>query len=605
MVFTFIMKFKSFLFAVCLIILFVGCKDEKPKYGAPVSVNVYGVLGRADLDPGLKFGLFVDDPVRVENIPFNVSEGGAAVLETEVKWAFNQTEPSRFFLYAPYNSSFSGQEYADLDFPADQSTTQKILKGNLLTAIGSGNPKESSINLKVKHAMTLMTVSFDNRTGKKIKSMKVNGFRITGQMNLVTGTIAPTGKNGTITPLRASDGTDSFCFLYIPQDATPQFDVVLESGRSLSITFNNYCHEYPGSVIRMSSILLTESMFSKESNQIILELDGVNTTQWPENYLPEFQRRSPYVTLSQLNSVVPDEDNFFAVYLNKVTVTAEDNTNPEIKGVVLEDSTRAIHVWTYFDTPLKVGSTIVGPVLGFMDKPSANEINISYFYTDYATISNTDTLPCTEQSVSAVMKKRSYYEYRRMLFRDITLKKGFSHDRAVFVQDSTEFSVICPGIETQLAEGVKGDLIGFPVWTGSEFVVMVYDGKQFSSFKKESEMNSALARQNRGGMYDLSNPDTAYYAFAGKESALQFSVTEYKSGRSMQVAHAGSGEAHYFYVYDCPESPVVGHLYKVAFNLFGQSSKSGCTMDMECVKVDDGLAWFVDRSGINGLVLML
>ena len=598
--------------ALCCLMALCGCKDDKPQYGAPILFKVFGVMGRADLGSDIQLGLYANEPVSVQNVPLTLPDGAVAQVEKDIRWAFDQSSSTRFFIYAPYDPSFTGQEYGAVSVPWDQSRKENMLAANILTATVAGSPKEAAVNFKLEHAMTLMTVSFDNRTGKRIKSLKVNGFRTDGQLNLLTGKLTPTGNNGSITPLRAPDGTDRFCFMYVPQDASPQFDIELESGKTLSIAYDHYCHTYPGSIIRMDNIMLTESMFREDKNQIILELSGVNTTQWVVNGIPEFQSDLPYIYLDELYKIEPDKDrdNFFAAYLNKVTVTAVDESNPEIKGVVIEDSTRAIHVWTYYDSPLKVGNTIVGPVLGIMNKVSEKEIHISNFLTDYATVSKTDSLPCTQGTVVSILDKRSDFEYRRMLFRNVRLKERFDSYRAVFMQESSEFqgsfefNVGCPGIETKLAEGVEGDLIGFPVWNGQDFYVMVYDMGQFNSFQKETAVN-AFTRQQACGLYDISaSPDTAYYSLAGMESRLQVSVTRLTNGHVQQIANTSNGEIHYFYSYDMV-APVVGHEYNVAFNVSGSSALTGCTMNMECVKVDDEHVWLVDRSGSKGLIMAL
>ena len=602
------MKFKyAVLSALGCLLCLCGCKDEKPQYGAPLLVKVFGVMGRADLARNMKLGLYANEPIGIQNVQLTLGEGAVAEFEKDIRWAFDQSASTRFFIYAPYDPSFTGQEIGEISVPTDQSSRENILKCNILTSTVSGSPKEAAVNFKLEHAMTLMMVSFDNRTGQRIKSLKVNGFRPNGEFNLLTGKLTATGNNSTITPLRAPDGTDSFCFIYIPQDASPQFDVELESGKTLSIAYNNYCHEHAGSVILMDDILLTESLFREERNQVIKDMDGVNTTQWTVNAIPEFQRYMPYINLNQLGEIEPyeDEDNFFAAYLNKVTVTAVDKSNPEVKGVVIEDSTSAVHVWTYYDSPLEVGNTIVGPVLGIMDKKSEKEFYISYFYTDYATISKTDSLPCTVGTVASVLERRSEFEYRRMLFRDVRLKKRFDSDRAIFEQGTAEFSVICPDIDSKLTEGVTGDLLGFPVWNGQDFYVMVYDSRQFYQFGKEAAAN-AFTRQKSCGLYDIStSPDTAYYSLAGMESRLQFSVTRLDVGHIQQIANTGNGEVHFFYSYDLPLVPTVGHEYNVAFNVSGNTALTGCTMSMECIKVEDGLAWLIDRAGSKGLIMAL
>lgn len=603
MQFTFFMKPKSFfLVAVTCLMILSGCKDEKPEYGSPISVKVYGVNGRLNLKAGLKLGLTVSDPVKADNVPLTVSSNGSIVPDKEIKWGYDQSESSRFFAYSPYDPSFTGQEIVTIQAPADQSTADKLLKGNLMTAVASGNPNESAVTMKLQHAMTAMTLAFDNRTGERITSVAVSGFMTEGKLNNLTGVLTATGNKQLITPLRSSDDENSFVFIYIPQDVTPVYKVTLSSGRTISFTFNNYCHENPGRVIRMN-IIIDEK--TPEAN--ILDLDGVNLLQWTSNDLPPFQSDYQYMTLSELNQVVPDanDDNFFAAYLKSVTVTAVDRTNQDVFGVILEDKTKAIHVWTYLNSQLKVGNTIVGPVMGYMDKPSDDEFHISYFYTNYATIGKAEELPCTTGTFGGIKDNLDDWEYRRMEFKDVTLKETFEKDRAVFVQNNTSISVVCPGISVSLSEGVRGNLIGFPVRSGSEVIIMVYDESQFDSFSKNPSDDLAITRADVYGWYDISDPDTAVCFMNGSDTDLQYSTRYLSTGRSMQVADLHKGEVHWTFLYDCLRNPVAGHMYTVAFNATGKTGRQGFTMEMECVKVEENTAWLVDSSGETGLVLAL
>lgn len=577
-----------------------GCKDDKPQYGAPMNLKVLGVTGRADLEPGLKLGMFVSEPVGADNVSLTVSENGLAQPDNDIKWAFNQSQSSRFFVYSPFDESFTGQETVTINTPTDQRSIEWLLEGNLMTCIASGSPKESSVMIRLKHAMTAMTVSFDNRTGYKIDAVSVAGFMTEGKLNLITGALTATGNTKPISPLRSPFDDNTFTFIYIPQNATPVFTVTLSSGKNIAITFDNYCHEYPGSVIKMN-IQLDES--TPKAN--ILELSGVNISQWTTNGVPSFSHVPEYINLSGLKDVEPDEeDGFFSAYLNKVTVTAVDRTSDDILGVILEDSTCAIHVWTYYNSPLNVGSTIVGPVLGLMDKPSKDEFHISHFYTSYATVGKTGILPCTEGTFKNLVGNIGQWEYRRMLFKNVTLESGFENDMAVFVQDSARISVVCPGIDILLAEGASGDIIGFPVRSGSDIMIMVYDTKVLDAFSKEPVEN-VLTRDSIYGLYDLSIPDTAIYVMKGENMELQYSVRTFIYGQTMQVADTRNGEAYLFLIYDCIGSPVSGHEYEVAFNAFGASDAKGKTMTMECVKVDEKTAWLVDKNGKYGLILAL
>ena len=66
-----------------------------------------------------------------------------------------------------------------------------------------------------------------------------------------------------------------------------------------------------------------------------------------------------------------------------------------------------------------------------------------------------------------------------------------------------------------------------------------------------------------------------------------------------------NGEVYVFFIYDCPDEPLVGHEYLVAFNAAGNSQRKAFTVRMECVKSEEGRAWFIDRQSDNGLVMAL
>ena len=586
--------------AACILTVW-GCKDKTPPIGAPINVRIYGVAGRADLEKGMKLGLFVDEPVGADNVPMTVYENGLVMPDADINWKYDQSQSARFLAYAPYDPSYTGQQSVSFNAPTDQSTVDKMLEGNLLMAVTSGGPNDKAVNIKLKHAMTALNVSFDNRSGSRIESLQVSGFMTEGTLNFLTGTLTATGGKSTITPLRSPTDVNSFSFIYIPQDVTPVFLLKLASGKEIDFTFDNYCHEYPGSIIKMQ-IQIDES--TPEAN--ILPLNGVNISQWTTNGVPSFTQLPTYIYLDGLKDVEPDpdRDGFFSAYLNKVTVTAVDRTSDDVLGVIVEDSTKAIHVWTDYDSPLTVGNTIVGPVLGLMNKTDDGDVNICHFYTSYATIGKTKELPVTQGSFKNLSKNFDEWQYRRMIFKGATIYQEFKNDRAVFLHDGVRVSVVCPGIDISLAEGARGNLIGFPIRSGSDIMIMVYDQDLFYSFTKEA-VDNAVTRQSVYGLYDLSDRDTALYAMSGPDMQLQHSVRIYSYGRTMQVADTRNGEIYTFLIYDCTDVPVVGHEYRVAFNVMGTSTRKGSTVNLECVKVDENTAWFVDRKGDYGLVLAL
>ena len=279
--------------AACVLML-CGCKDRIPEYGAPINVRVFGVMGKADLQQGLKLGLFVGEPVGADNIPMTVQENGLVLPDRDINWKYDQSQSARFLAYAPYDPSFTGQESVTFNAPTDQSTADKLLEGNLLMAVTSGSPKESAVNIKLKHAMTAMNISFDNRSGSRIESLYVSGFMTEGTIDFLTGTLVATGGKSIITPLRSPTDDNSFSFIYIPQDVTPVFCVTLSSGKEIAFTYDNYCHEYSGSIIKMQ-IQIDES--TPDAN--ILQLNGVNISQWSTNGVPAFTQLPTYNTTNK------------------------------------------------------------------------------------------------------------------------------------------------------------------------------------------------------------------------------------------------------------------------------------------------------------------
>ena len=283
------MKLKQIFLAAGVVLMLGGCEEAQPDLGAPMSVRVYGVSGKNDLTPGIKLGLFVGEPIGEYNVPMTVSADGEGMLDREVRWKFNQSSSSVFFVYTPYDASYSGQQAINIDLPTDQSTEERFLSANMLTGIASGDRRQTTVDLTLAHAMTAMSVSFENKTGDSIKSMNVTGLMSEGIIDITTGEIEATGKDTLFTPLRSSDETDAFCFLYVPQEGTPTLNIEMKSGKSIIITFDAPFPKNAGKVIRKEGIILRENMLTDDGqNKQILPMEGANITDWPENGIPVF-----------------------------------------------------------------------------------------------------------------------------------------------------------------------------------------------------------------------------------------------------------------------------------------------------------------------------
>lgn len=574
-----------------------GCKKE-PEFGAPMSLKM---SGDGEFDPNLRLGLFSGAPVNADNVPFKVLQNGRIETEKELFWGYNQASSSSFVAYSPYNESFTGLESVSLDLPADQSSPEKMKNADIMLSVVSGNPSQAVVNFRMRHAMTALLFKFDNRTGDDIKRVEVSGVNMSAQINFVSGSVTAAGSNRWVVPMRASEGSDTFMFLYPPQDAKFMFDVTLDSGSNINVTFDRSCDTYPGMIVNVGTILLDDNMSPKNE----VELKDVSVSSWDAAGLPGISgRANSRLYLSDFRGVEPDDKGFFTVNLRRAVVTAVNNINKYSSGVILEDSTLAIYAWLDEGQKIQVGNTIAGPVSGYIDKPSGAEFHISGLNLDNASIGKTDSLPCINGSFNSLKDSARIMEYRRMEFKNVELKDMFESDRAVFTQKGVEISVICPGISTVLAEGAVGDLIGFPVVTGEDISVMVYDESQFGDFQKSYLMNSFTGTTVEG-LYDLSNSDNIECLSPVSEEESQLSVRKYEDYISMQITDTDKGVSFFSLLYYCTDEPLIGHVYGIMYSVIGGSQIEDFSCDMECVKKEDGKAWLVDAENNKGLILSL
>lgn len=193
-----------------------------------------------------------------------------------------------------------------------------------------------------------------------------------------------------------------------------------------------------------------------------------------------------------------------------------------------------------------------------------------------------------------------------MEFKDVTLKEAFSHGRARFIQDGTEMTVICQGMTDILSPGVRGDLVGFPMRSGSEIIIRVYDTGAFSSFVRENTEN-AFTRVKMPGFYDLSQPDTAVYELKGAD--IQYSVSHNDSdGYSLfQTYDFENDVADVAYSTGILRNPLPGQRYQMSINPGRAVShyESGLKT-MECIRVEDDRAWLMDSADPTvGLIVAL
>lgn len=578
-----------------------GCKKE-PMTGEPMTLRVMGVRGMNDFPQNMQFGLFADSPVNADNVPFSVLQNFQTVFDDTPLWGFDQTYASRLLVYSPYNPAFTGHDESVVDVPLDQSTVGQFLSANFMIGTASGKPGQSNLIVQMEHAMTAMMLKFDNRTGDKLESCTVSGFMTQGIFNKVTGTLTADGKNRMVTPLRSLNGDDVFCFLYFPQEGTPTLYLTFESGREVTMTFSSYFHEYPGRVISPGVITLEKDI----QKVCIIPLEGVSLSEWSNNNIPYFPLMSPYFNLKSLVDVATDsaESGHFIANVNKFYVTAVDENKTSSQGVILEDSTRAIYAWMYPGHKVSAGESYVGRIEGLMEKnEDATDYCIMKLYLTNATWGKEKTLPCTEGNFTDLADGVGEYEYRRMSFKDVTVKQSFEKGNAVFCQNGVDMPVLCEDVTVFPSAGSKGDIIGFPVTVAGRPAIRLFDGSQLEGLIIDYE-SDAFTRAERLGKYDLTPYDTVMIDWNYPGSS-QTAIHSNGYDRSLQISDFTDGRFSYCYVYSSNEDITKGHEYVVAFHEWGQTNDSGETLRMECIKVENGKAWLRDSAGKTGLIIAI
>ena len=576
-----------------------GCKKE-PETGEPLKFKVMGVRGINDFPENMEFGLFADSPVGTDNAPFRVMGNYQTLFNNNVSlnWGFNQANPSRLLVYAPYNPDYDGFGESEMDVPLDQSTEENFLHANFLLGQTSGRPGQSNVVVRMEHAMTAMMLMFDNRTGDRVDSCFVSGFMTHGVFNKVTGTLKAASKNAVVIPFRSPWGDDVFCFQYLPQEGTPTVYVQFESGKIIAMTFSSYFQYYPGKVVSPGLITLTEDMGPYN----ILPLDGVSVMDWSNNIFPSFPKMNQTYNLNTLAQVNTDstDNGYFSANISKVYVTAVDANSTNAMGFVLEDSTRAIYAWLDYDRRVRVGESYVGLIDGRMEK-TAGDYRIVELNLDNATRNVERNLPCSAGDFAALARNGvGNMEYRRTLFENVKVVEPFENGMAVFSQNGVELPVVVSGGISPSA-GSYGNIIGFPVTVGGKTAVRIFDVKQLDSLKKDYE-SDVFTRTVRPGLYSLT--DTAMLVWDYPETC-QISTRSQTKDRSLQISDFSGGRYVFFYVYAQNEAIRVGHEYTVAVHEWDMASDHGTTVTMECVRVEDDKVWLRDRAGQNGLVMTL
>lgn len=142
----------------------------------------------------LLFGLTIGEPVNVSNVKLIADEDGNITTERELYWGEGQKTASTFTAYFPYDASYRDTVNV-FSVREDQSSEEKFILSNLMTATTSASPSTKAVTMNFKNRMAGLDMYFDNRTGKTIKEVYVSSVYASVNLDIVSGECATIQNN--------------------------------------------------------------------------------------------------------------------------------------------------------------------------------------------------------------------------------------------------------------------------------------------------------------------------------------------------------------------------------------------------------------------------
>ena len=296
---------KHLVLVVCALLTFGACsgggsddsgetptpnQPSTPEAKLPITISTT-MLSRAtdsNFEVGDCIGLFVvnhnaDGSVvalktsgnHVDNMKFTYNATWTPA--TQIYWSDNKTHAD-FYLYYPYTTSISSVEAMPWTLNADQSSVANYKASDLLIGKTSDvAPTQDAVKLDAKHVMSQMLITVapgngftDATLAAATVSVKVNGLKTQGTVNLSTGTATAMGDAATVTPLK-EDGT--YKALVMPQTVSKGNLITVDvDGRDYNLSTDQDFNFEAGKRLKFTVTV------SKTSNGV-----NVNISKWEDD----------------------------------------------------------------------------------------------------------------------------------------------------------------------------------------------------------------------------------------------------------------------------------------------------------------------------------
>lgn len=185
-------------------------------------------------------GIFALEPINALNVEGTMSGNKVTIPPKSVKWELNQTKPTRFIGYMPYDAGLGTTTY-EFSVQADQSTPAAYKASDLCYAVTDARPgdgdKPLPVDLRFQHALSKLVVVMEVPDVEVQSVVAVD--LVTGlKLNLVDGFVEPQTLKGQVIFGKAEEanGTVGHTAILVPQSGKIGLRVALKGGTIIDAT---------------------------------------------------------------------------------------------------------------------------------------------------------------------------------------------------------------------------------------------------------------------------------------------------------------------------------------------------------------------------------
>lgn len=186
------------------------------------------------LEDGDAIGIFALEPINSFNVKGTVT-GGKVTTAAPVKWELNQTKPTRFAAYLPFDAGLGATDY-EFSVKANQSSYSAYQASDLRYAVVDARPG-NAVDLKFQHALSKLVVVME-MPDVEVESV-VTSEVVTGtKLNLVDGNVEAQTLKGQVTLGKATDANGGLghVAIMVPQSGSIGLKVTLKGGTEIDAT---------------------------------------------------------------------------------------------------------------------------------------------------------------------------------------------------------------------------------------------------------------------------------------------------------------------------------------------------------------------------------